>query len=105
MRTSPVVESQKFASETIDARITGGLNLRMYEPPASYPRSCRRMQPLHIVWSRVWAHRHSSALKGGYAPILFTISDTHFRVGVLDLADFAHAAQTHVFADLEPPED
>ena len=23
----------------------------------------------------------------------------------LDLADFAHAAQTHVFADLEPPED
>ena len=23
----------------------------------------------------------------------------------LGLADFAHAAQTHVFADLEPPED
>ncbi len=23
----------------------------------------------------------------------------------LDLADFAHAVQTHVFADLEPPED
>ena len=23
----------------------------------------------------------------------------------LDLAGFAHAAQTHVFADLEPPED
>ncbi len=23
----------------------------------------------------------------------------------LDLADFAHAVQIHVFADLEPPED
>ena len=24
---------------------------------------------------------------------------------LLDLADFAHAARTHVFASLEPPED
>jgi hypothetical protein len=32
-----------------------------------------------LVWSRVWAHGHRAALKGGYAPTLFTMSDTDVR--------------------------
>jgi hypothetical protein len=30
-------------------------------------------------WSRVWADAHRSASKGGYAPTLFTMSDTNVR--------------------------
>ena len=52
--------------------------MRMWEPPAAYPKSRNVRRHPCILWSRRGLMVTDTAPKGGYAPTLFAVSDTEF---------------------------
>lgn len=56
----------------------GGPLRRVWEPPASHPRSRNFMQPPHIVWSLGALPGSRSASKGSHVPVLFGILHIDF---------------------------
>jgi hypothetical protein len=58
--------------------------MRVWKPPALHPRSRNNMQPLRILWSRVWAHREPGALApqpGGQQQITTVLTSKKTRSG------------------------